>query len=432
MIVNRDPRGPVVDQKERTMPIIKFTDKFIKSVGYEGKVVEYTDANPLSSGLKLVVYQTSKTFMMRYRDKFGKKQSFKLGGYPAMSLKEARDKFLRLMLQINNGDDPALDRRNQRKDIDQALKFKEVCLLYMKRHAELNLKEKTVNEYYRELEKDVYPKLGGKLADELSKRDIVLCIDAIEDRGKHVLANRVTALIKAICNWACKKDIMKADPAHTIEQTFKERARKNVLDDNQIRVFWNVFDSEGVQEATSIVAKLELLTGARTGEISQRRKDEIDLTENKAHWITPDTKNKTDHMVPLSQSALELIKRAFELSGNSAYLFPSPVKKNGDKPIRVDAVIKAIARRRGNLGFEFTSHDLRRTLNTRLAKMGVSRDMRERILNHSGSSQDINDAVYNWHKYEDEIRKILEAWAQQLVAIIENRASPSNVVKITG
>ena len=81
------------------------------------------------------------------------------------------------------------------------------------------------------------------------------------------------------------------------------------------------------------------------------------------------------------------------------------------------ALAKAILRHREEMGFEerFTPHDLRRTLRTRLAELGIDDVIAERILGHK--LQGIM-AIYNRHGYDNEKRHALEKWENKLKQII--------------
>ncbi len=81
------------------------------------------------------------------------------------------------------------------------------------------------------------------------------------------------------------------------------------------------------------------------------------------------------------------------------------------------ALSRAIARHWQELGFgtKWTPHDLRRTLRTRLAEIGIDDVVAERVLGHK--LQGIM-AVYNRHGYDTEKRQSLEHWAKKLRQIV--------------
>lgn len=413
------------------MALQKLTDRFLQTASWSGERVEYVDDSPASRGMRFEIKKTKKVFSILYVAPDGKRKRFKIGNYPALSLKEARTQYNELRLEIDRGGDPSrqreIDKRESRKD--DALRFGNICDMFIQRHAEINLKPKTVAEYKRQIEADIKPKLGDRIVDseELETRDFVLCINAIEDRGSYVLANRVTVLLKKICKWAKSKALMKVNPIYDLEKSYSETSRDNNLNDDQLRIYWQEFGKTGVTEAIVIATKLELLHGSRTSEITQKHKSCLFIEGDKPYWIHKDTKNRKDHIMPVVSVAIPLIKRAIELSGDSEWLFPGRINKN--VAIREDAVVKAIGRRRKELGFHFTSHDLRRTLNTRLASLGYAKDLRQRILNHT-SKDGVNDKVYNQHDYIEEMRAALEDWARELTAIIENQFEENNNISL--
>lgn len=76
---------------------------------------------------------------------------------------------------------------------------------------------------------------------------------------------------------------------------------------------------------------------------------------------------------------------------------------------------------------KFTPHDLRRTVRTRMAAVGIDEVVAERVLGHTlpGIAK-----VYNRHDYEAQMRQALTAWERLLSTIIGVAATPSNVVAL--
>jgi integrase len=134
-------------------------------------------------------------------------------------------------------------------------------------------------------------------------------------------------------------------------------------------------------------------------------------------------KNARDHLVPLSPLALETVRHAIALTADTdEFLFPAP--RNRTKP--VDRYALPIAMQsfgKGPKGLASwqtdppTPHDLRRTLNTRLAALGTPKEIRDRVLNHVGGQSDPEGRHYNFHAYEREKRDALCRWAAEIAAI---------------
>ena len=73
----------------------------------------------------------------------------------------------------------------------------------------------------------------------------------------------------------------------------------------------------------------------------------------------------------------------------------------------------------------FTLHDLRRTVRTRLAELGITPFIGELVIGHAQKGV---HAVYDLHRYEKEKRDALERWERRLLSILE--PAPPNVVPL--
>ena len=120
---------------------------------------------------------------------------------------------------------------------------------------------------------------------------------------------------------------------------------------------------------------------ARKGEIVSAEWDEFDL--KKGWWTIPASKSKNgnNHLVPLSDLALELLKGLKTLSGDSKWLFPSPIGNGHIIPAAVNHAV-----RRNIEKFEdtksFTPHDLRRTTASHMTALVISRLAVSKLLYH--------------------------------------------------
>jgi len=74
-------------------------------------------------------------------------------------------------------------------------------------------------------------------------------------------------------------------------------------------------------------------------------------------------------------------------------------------------------------------HDLRRTVGTQLAKLGLPTHVRSLVLNHSAISRSITDAVYNRYAYDKEKREALGAWERELKQLLSPAPSVSEAAE---
>jgi integrase len=113
--------------------------------------------------------------------------------------------------------------------------------------------------------------------------------------------------------------------------------------------------------------------------------------------------------------AQELIEESRIFSGETPFVFASSHIDNG--PLTSHALSKAILRHWQEIGIteQFTPHDLRRTLRTRLAEIGIDDVVAERVMGHKLQGM---LAIYNRHGYDAEKRQALERWAKRLRQIV--------------
>ncbi|MFV0298528.1 MAG: site-specific integrase [Hyphomicrobiaceae bacterium] len=145
----------------------------------------------------------------------------------------------------------------------------------------------------------------------------------------------------------------------------------------------------------------------------------MDLDSDEPVWTPPAhrTKNREGHRVPLSPIAVDLIREAKSLSGESEYVFPSP---KGDQPIGAMAATRAMVRARPILGLDdFRIHDLQRTAATGMAQLGISPHTISLVLNHvSARKGTITSTVYVKYSYDAEKRAALNAWGAHLKKVL--------------
>jgi len=342
---------------------------------------------------------------------------------PFLTVAEARERCLEARKKVREGIDPGVERQQARKARKAAPTFRQIIGELWE--VELQAK-KSGAETKRLLEKDVLPAWGNRKVADIKKRDIVLLLDRIKDRGP-ILANRIHGALTRLFNFAAERGVIEDSPCTRIRKT-AEHGRSRVLDDDEIRLLWAAlnFDSTTIDlyRTSKLALKMILLTGQRPGEVCGMEWGEID---DAGVWNIPAERMKNGqlHRVPLASMALETIEAARPYSGESRFVFQSSYKD--DWPITRHALSRAINRHWPEIGFKegFTPHDLRRTLRTRLAELGVSDVVAERVLGHK--LQGVL-GVYNRHSYDLEKRQALELWERRLHEILGLIEPMSNVI----
>ena len=377
-----------------------------------------------SPGLRLRVAgdPPEKIWSLLYRRKAdGKRIRITIGEYPPLSLKLARDEAARLRSEARTGTDPAAERRRK---LD-ALTVSALADKYIEQHAKPR-KRSWRNDRYM-LDADILPFIGKLPLAEVTKRDVIKIRDAIFERGAGYQSNRAVALCTKLFTFAVAEDLVSTNPASGIQKRGIEKARKRPMTETEIKAFWVGLDGSKMTEPLRIAMKIALVLGCRINEIAEARKNEFDLDAKV--WLLPGTrhlshktedggtKNRRDHALPLTALALDLINRAFDLSGKSQFLFPSPF--DASRPIGESAVSRGWNRSRGTLGSlaEIRVHDLRHTVSTGLGDLGFHRYEIDLITNHVRPEDKVG-AGYVHATYLPEKRKLLEAWEGRLQKIL--------------
>jgi integrase len=440
----------------------KLTARFVETVSTDRDREDFPDAG--MRGLQLRVTKAgAKTWALRYRRRSdGKLRRVTIGGYPAVTLENARQQARDLVAAIGRGADPA----SQVQERKHASTFAEVTAEWIERHGKSNIAPRTLRDNQNMLARHVLPVIGDMKAAEITKRDLIRLFDTVaatpDGRTKSADAqprklthqpNRVFEVVRAIFRWAVGRDLLKVDPTAGMGSPIKkERPRERDLSPAEIKTLWSALDRAPVSRryatglpigakatgegdipmtrATALTLKLALVTGQRIGEVAGIAMSELDLNDTAPLWTVPGDrcKNGQANRVPLSALAVQLIREARELAGDCPWLFPSP---SGQGPIDPHAPTKALERARLAIGLEdFRIHDLRRTAATRMAEMGVSPHTISLVLNHvSARAGTITGKVYVQYSYDREKREALGAWGARLEKIVAG-GDGANVVPL--
>lgn len=401
-------------------------DPFIKNYQAPTKRVEVYD--DLVNGLALRVTTTGhKSFVFRYR--FNKKvKRFTIGSYPNVSLSKARSEAKQLSYKVMNGIDPLIERQAIKKEPEDLITFSILCDRFTRRHLP-TLRKTTAKEYLRVIDVELKPLFGDRPANEIQRKEIIDLLDEIAfDRGSVTSSNRVRATISSIFSFGIDKAIVEANPVLSIKRKKGENKRDRVYSPEELKVLWNAFENQA--EPIQSIYKMLLLCGQRSGETRRLKWNDID--SEKKIWTIPkeQTKAKRTHIVPLSETAFEVLENIRPLTGKSEFVFQSPKLEN--QP--VEWLQKATDRIKKESGVEdFRVHDLRRSMASYMAQLGIDRTVLGKTLNHKGlAGDDQVTAIYDRYDYMNEKRIALENWGIHLKGIINGAETKANVYKIGG
>ena len=393
---------------------MKFTDQGIKALKPANNRIDIREnGNP---GFAIRVAPSGRKSWLYIYTIDGVKRRMTLGVYPSTSLTKARAAYAEAVDKVRNGHDPAAMKVASRRKEKQAETIEQLAAEYMEKWAKP--RKRSWAEDQRMLDKDVLPAWKNRKARSIERRDIILLLDQIIERGAPQTAIRIHALLHKMFAFAVGRDIVPFNPCAGIPKPAKTNQRDRVLSDDEIRTHWAGIQNSTMSPGSKLAILLQLTTAQRKGEILGARWDEIDGDV----WTIPaeKAKNGMAHRVPLSPQAQALLADIKAEAGDSPYLFPSRVTAGHVTAESVDHALRRYLNgqnepiRKGDAGW-FTPHDLRRTAATRMTEIGVSRLVVSKVLNHAESGV---TAIYDRHGYDKEKRQALETWGRRLDAII--------------
>ena len=355
-----------------------------------------------------------KTWDLAYRIRgTAKMRRLSLGRTTDVSLEQARERANELTSAARGGRDLIGEEGEARDAAASRITVEKLIDLYLRRRVVGRLR--TAKTIESRLKRTLAPILQRYAAD-IRRRDIREILDAMADQGKGREAEKRRQVCTAMFRWALSQDIVETDPTAGLEAHDRGIPRDRTLTVKEIETLWKWLDSDALSLEAADILKLELLTGARCGEISGLRAEEID--RNKWVWTLPAarSKNGRQRVTPIVGVAREMLEQ--RLSGvEKGPLFLL------DKGVVVTSahIGHYLLTRRTTLPIAvFTSHDLRRTFATMLAEMGIALDLVAAIVGHESGGRDTRTLVRHYVHTDMLERKAqaLKAWDDRLKGIV--------------
>lgn len=396
----------------------------------EGVEGLWLDVGPRCNRVWYVRYQPGSRTTRNFR-------FYRIGNIEQIGLADATKRAKDIIGDVHGKDrDPQAERVEKNK---QGKTFGQLFEDWFARHAEPTLARAPTDRIrYRT---HIEPDFAKKRLKDIKRADIGKFRDKVAKDASPLTSNAVIDLISRVFNWAVDDGVLEVNPAARMRKVGETRPRERILEDADIPKLWNTLAGmEGLTQkgmprndkdrmlspATRSIIRLLLLTGQRRTEVTETKKSELQLDGPEPVWTIPGhrTKNGLLHRIPLCPMACAEFRKAVTAAGEkSQYVFPSPFAED-DTPILTSAVTRAMARLVSDLKISRVSpHDLRRTVGTQMAKLGLPTHVRSLVLNHSTMSRSITDAVYNRYAYDKEKREALQAWESRLAVLISPRTA---------
>ena len=359
----------------------KLTKAFIEKIPFEksGQVF-YRDSELIGFGLR--VGKTAKVYFSEGK-LHGKTIRVSIAKHNVVSVDEARVQAKKFLAEIACGKNP--------HDVEKARKAKlitvaEVLESYIE--TRVNLQPSTIQDYRHTF--------VAYLKDWQNKPIIEITKDMVENKFRKISetspsqANKTMRNFRAIMNYAIVKyednngeSFMRNNPVTRLTQlrAWHRQIRKNTLIKHYDLAPWYQavmnLTNDSIAPNREVVRDFLLLilfTGLRRSEAAKLTWNRVDLKDHT--MIITDTKNHTDHTLPLTDYLYDLLTRR-KAEANTQYVFPNETNTGflTDPKKQIARVVK-------ESGVNFSAHDLRRTFITIAESLDISVYSLKRLLNH--------------------------------------------------
>ena len=370
----------------------------------------------LLRGLYLVLQVSgAKSWAVRYRyDTQTRKHT--LGPYPRIDLKAARELGGAALRAAAEGRDPAQEKKQASKAARPAT-IEAAVRQFLDTHCKRNQRRSTQKETERLLRLYVLSRWASRAVGSVTRDDIHEMADRIVADDKPILANRAFAKTRKFFNWCVEHRLIAASPCAGMRRPVKkEKSRDRVLSDAELRAVWGA--AGRINGPFGSVLKLLILTGQRRSEVAEMEWPELDL-EQRLWTLPPErVKNDTRNDVPLSPPAVAVIEQVKRIGERFVFTL------NGEAPIadfskgkdRLDALLPPDMP-------AWTLHDLRRSVASGMARLGISLPVIEKVLNHRSGSFAGIVGIYQRHDFRNEKAQALERWGSHVEHLVSHTSA---------
>lgn len=397
------------------MPRLKLTKSAIDGLGKRSKDIVYWDIGSPGFGVK-VTPTGRKVFIVLYRTAgaSSRLRKYTIGPYGRVTLHQARVVAQKIHTARLAGQDPAAEKSEakRRMVLDRV---EDVLEAFITQRVSGN---RSAREVSRMLRREIGSAWGSRSIHEISKRDVIDVVSAVEQRGAPIAANKTLKAVKTFFRWCVGRALLNQSPADGIPLPAKEVPRDRVLSDEELAcVIGAARQIGGVYGA---IVEFLTLTGQRREEVARATWDEFDLEQRLWTLPTRRTKNGKLHIVHLTHESIAVLERmprrgefVFSDSGGKFFQSFSRAKRELDK----------LSSLKG-----WCLHDLRRTCVSGMARLGVAPHVADKILNHQGGTISGVVAVYQRHDFFVERKNALEQWSDHVFRIARGSASTFRMV----
>ena len=325
------------------------------------------------TGLKAIFYPSGRIKFIVRKSIRGKNIYVAVGGYPEISIKDAREHAFKIIQELKT----AVEAYGERFLTHSKMTFNELVDEYEKSVLSTGVK-RSANTDLSKIRKYLRPLLGDKKLAGMTEADILSYLHNLD--LKPATRNRHLALIKAVFTWAIRMGYISRSPALYIKALPEVTSDRRAMDDSQLQRWMDVCErwrnGKPDHEALALLMFLAL-TGLRLGETRHLRLEDVDWSRK---VITlRHTKNGKLRRVPVCDKAFVLLTEQRQHLGDAGWVFPG---KGTDNPVSEPRRLQKRLCEAAGIP-PFTIHEMRHTFATKLIESGADIHTVKDLLGHS-------------------------------------------------
>jgi integrase len=364
----------------------------------------YWDAGLPGFGVK-VTPKGRKVFLVMYRlgGAGSRLRKYTIGPYGRITLPMARAQAQKIFAARVDGRDPAEEKKQSRRRL-VVDRIDDLIRAFIEDHVSQIATSKRIAKL---LHRDLIAHWGSKSIHEIKKRDVSDLLNLVAQRNAHA-SHRLLKTLKTFFRWCVGRAVIDSSPAEGLSSSYREISRDRVLSDQELAKI--VLAAREIPPPYGGIVEFLALTGQRREEVAQLRWGELD--EQARTWTIPSsrTKNKKTHIVHLSEPAWRVIPQR----SDGEFVFES---SHGTHFQNFGQAKPELDKRSGVTGWRL--HDLRRTIVSGMARLGVPPHIADKILNHEAGTISGVAAVYQRHDFLLERKEALDRWGAHVEQLLQ-------------
>jgi integrase len=371
------------------------------------RAVRYEVPDLGARGLRVVVQPSGRTsYAVRFRTTAGRARKLTL---PAgITLAAARKLAADALLEVAQGKDPAAGKQTARQAgrarADDTVE--RLAQQFIERHVKRNTRHNSARATVGIFNNIILPAWGERSVHDIVRRDVIDLVEGVAvDRP--IQANRTHAAVGKFFKWLCQRDVIAASPCIGVDRPTKEMPCERVLSDDELRRLWAACGQ--LDPLATACIRLLILTGQRRVEIAGLRWNEVG--DDALELPVERMKGRRSHLVPLSSQAGAII---------------DGVPRSGDRVFghllsRIDAVKRRLDRHMADTS-RWTLHDVRRSVASGMARIGIALPVIEKILAHRKGSFAGIVGVYQKYSFAPEMATALQRWGDHVEQLVTGKS----------